>query len=1058
MSELNEKKVKTRIVHKHDTPENWAKATGFIPKQGELIIYDNYDAASNKVAEAVRYKIGDGSRTVNDLPFANIAIQDNNGIVIDEGVALGNTSIAGGTTNTNVIKSVLGEGYQQLIEKYGSVANLPDSVISLVLNLTGADYTVDEFKRMLTVEPAKAEGILSIAYGTSITAQTAGSITMGYGNISGAKGYYISSITSNSVTLSTKQNSAQAPSSSVTWSAGDRVHIVNDERYLLTIKNVSGNVVTFEETVPFDSLVDLNKLSIPLVGTYDITNPNERSIVNIDNPLAGEVDLGWGALSLGAFNTATGSNSIAAGYMNNAYGDFGAAFGQENEVGYSAFATGILNMAKGKASYANGEGNTASGRASQSVGKDTTASGDYSQSSGYETTASGWASHTEGHTTQAKKSMSHAEGNHCIADGEDAHAEGFYTEARNDHAHAEGKNTIADGVASHAEGGDTQAIKSFSHAEGSETIASGWASHAEGHKTIAEGTDAHAEGYNTKALEERSHAEGYSTTASGKYAHAEGGPTTDGDNVTYNVIASGNGSHAEGLGTTASKTAAHAEGVITTAEGYAAHAEGGRSKATSEYAHAEGYNTTASGVKSHAEGTETTAEGAHGHAEGNNTKAIGWASHAEGHKTKASGTDAHAEGYLTVAGGERSHAEGDESEALGHAAHAEGEGTYAEGANSHVEGYYTKTIKESSHAEGYQTTAIGKYSSATGESSNRFTDVPRTDDPSKNLNGGSSIDIIYNTWNDSVKFLAAKGIAAHAGGKDCIALGDYSDATGYQTVAKGLASQAEGKLTQANGDHSHAEGSTTFADGMSSHAEGWNTHATKEGAHAEGWQTWAEGDASHAEGKETKAIGQASHAEGNNTTAVGYASHAGGSYTTAGYFELLSNNRLISVDTGLHPVFNGDVEIYIRGEVLANPDDKYLHLKVDSEYIPIWSLSEYNDVQDETYIRAYVSDDQLEKLLAAQFINIVKYCEAENSFAHGLYLQTTAKNQTAFGKYNATRDDALFIVGNGENHENRSNAFEVKANGEVVIGGVTLTSEKLAKIIKFIDSLEEVIE
>ena len=29
-----------RIVHKHDIEANWLKAENFIPKQGEIIIYD----------------------------------------------------------------------------------------------------------------------------------------------------------------------------------------------------------------------------------------------------------------------------------------------------------------------------------------------------------------------------------------------------------------------------------------------------------------------------------------------------------------------------------------------------------------------------------------------------------------------------------------------------------------------------------------------------------------------------------------------------------------------------------------------------------------------------------------------------------------------------------------------------------------------------------------------------------------------------------------------------------------------------------------------------------
>lgn len=55
-----------RIVHKHDTEENWLKATNFIPKQGELIIYDVDDKHNYE-----RFKIGDGINLVNDLPFGS---------------------------------------------------------------------------------------------------------------------------------------------------------------------------------------------------------------------------------------------------------------------------------------------------------------------------------------------------------------------------------------------------------------------------------------------------------------------------------------------------------------------------------------------------------------------------------------------------------------------------------------------------------------------------------------------------------------------------------------------------------------------------------------------------------------------------------------------------------------------------------------------------------------------------------------------------------------------------------------------------------------------------
>lgn len=63
---MAEKNIKSRIVHKHDLESNWLLATNFVPKQGELIVYDiddNYDYE--------RFKIGDGVTVVSSLPFAD---------------------------------------------------------------------------------------------------------------------------------------------------------------------------------------------------------------------------------------------------------------------------------------------------------------------------------------------------------------------------------------------------------------------------------------------------------------------------------------------------------------------------------------------------------------------------------------------------------------------------------------------------------------------------------------------------------------------------------------------------------------------------------------------------------------------------------------------------------------------------------------------------------------------------------------------------------------------------------------------------------------------------
>ena len=59
-----EKTISARMQMKTDTALNWSKAINFIPKKGEIIIYE---ADSDYGYE--RMKIGDGSTKVNDLPF-----------------------------------------------------------------------------------------------------------------------------------------------------------------------------------------------------------------------------------------------------------------------------------------------------------------------------------------------------------------------------------------------------------------------------------------------------------------------------------------------------------------------------------------------------------------------------------------------------------------------------------------------------------------------------------------------------------------------------------------------------------------------------------------------------------------------------------------------------------------------------------------------------------------------------------------------------------------------------------------------------------------------------
>ena len=54
---------------------------------------------------------------------------------------------------------------------------------------------------------------------------------------------------------------------------------------------------------------------------------------------------------------------------------------------------------------------------------------------------------------------------------------------------------------------------------------------------------------------------------------------------------------------------------------------------------------------------------------------------------------------------------------------------------------------------------------------------------------------------------------------------------------------------------------------------------------------------------------------------------------------------------------------------------------------------------------------------------------AENALAFGEQVLATLKNQVAFGQFNKTNPDALFMLGNGSSHQTRQNAFEILNTG-----------------------------
>ena len=127
----------------------------------------------------------------------------------------------------------------------------------------------------------------------------------------------------------------------------------------------------------------------------------------------------------------------------------------------------------------------------------------------------------------------------------------------------------------------------------------------------------------------------------------------------------------------------------------------------------------------------------------------------------------------------------------------------------------------------------------------------------------------------------ASEYASTAMGQSTTASGFYSTAMGRTTTASGYASTAMGFETTASGENSTAMGQSTTASGYASTAMGYETTASGSRSTAMGRYTTASGDRSTAMGDATEASGNASTAMGDETIASGYGSTAMGRITEA---------------------------------------------------------------------------------------------------------------------------------------------------------------------------------
>ena len=385
---MADKNLKARIVHKHDTEANWQKATGFIPKMGELIVYD-----IDSTYDYERFKIGDGVTNVNSIPFADAHKVD--------------------------------QTYFQ--EMVGDVA-VSTQINNAISAIPQADWNQND--------TAAADYIENRPFYESITDYTWDGNTEGRDTY----GSYVK-ISDDTPTPETLLNGA------VLYDGSNKMYDINaiSSMYNDTvfIDTQSGTFQIFYST-SCTNPASGSSFAVPSTGIY-YYNSEYTVSRKLQVPVAVKIDKKFIPDSLASIPTEIETiNTTLSNKMNSndpvGTGSFSMGRKADTTIGNCSHAEGTDVTASGSYSHAEGAMTTASQNYSHAEGFGTTASGSSSHAEGQYTTASGMISHAEGGMTTASGKYSHAEGSETIAAGNNQHVEGRYNieDTSNKYAHIVG--------------------------------------------------------------------------------------------------------------------------------------------------------------------------------------------------------------------------------------------------------------------------------------------------------------------------------------------------------------------------------------------------------------------------------------------------------------------------------------------------------------------------------------------------------------------------------------------------------------------------------------------
>ncbi|MDB2418256.1 tail fiber domain-containing protein, partial [Flavobacteriaceae bacterium] len=610
-----------------------------------------------------------------------------------------------------------------------------------------------------------------------------------------------------------------------------------------------------------------------------------------------------------------------------------------------------------------------------------------------------------------------ATGNHSFATGYITIASGIYSTAMGEGTTASGNRTLATGYSTTASGNRSTAIGNSTTANGysstaigNNTTASGNASTAMGFDTTAEGANSTAIGNNTTASGNASLAMGLGTTAFGTYSTAMGNSATASDFVSL-VIGQYNSSGSSVTSSATEFDTANTAFVIGNGTGSSSKSDAfkvlfnGNTTATGSVTATSfiGDGSQLSGIGILSAVTENNQTGArlsisnasnHGNigsealdlsysnSASTTLGATGAGSIAMGLSTTASGAGSIAMGLSTVSSADATLAMGNNTTASGDGATAMGFGTVASGS-------YSSAIGRRTTASDFGSLVIGQHNSSGSSVTNSATA----------FNTANTAFVIGNGENDSSKSDAFKvlfnGNTTATGSVTATSfIGDgsqlsnlpsasiaFTELTSTPTTIDGYGITDAGTGILSPVTENSNTGARLSTSNASNHGNIGSNAVDLSYTASASTTKGATGNYSIAMGRSTTASGANSTAIGNSTTASGASSTAIGNSTTASAFN--------STAIGNGTTASGSTSIAMGSNSTAS----------GANSAAMGSNSTASD---------YGS------LVIGQY----------NSSG-----SSVTNSATAFNTANTA-----FVIGNGTNGSNQSDAFKVLFSGETTIG------------------------